>query len=238
MTEAEWLACEDPVTLQDFLRATRGETRRKNGRRRLRLFACACVRGVWPLLRQPGSRQALYYAELYADGQTTELDLAAATRQAKAAITTEYPNYEPLSAAHGQAAQAAGHAVAKRYDGGNHPSVVHASLAASRAWTLNEGEPVWGESKLRRQAVHADWLRDIFGNPFHPVAFSPGWRTPTAVALAGQMYESRDFGAMSIFADALQDAGCDSEDVLNHCRDPHATHVRGCWVVDLVLGKA
>ena len=79
-------------------------------------------------------------------------------------------------------------------------------------------------------------LRDIFGNPFRPVAFSPEWRTDTAVTLARQMYESRDFSAMPILADALQDAGCDNEEVLAHCRGP-GPHVRGCWVVDLVLGK-
>ena len=56
------------------------------------------------------------------------------------------------------------------------------------------------------------------------------------VTLARQMYESLDFGAMPILADALQDAGCDSADILNHCRGP-GPHVRGCWVVDLVLGK-
>jgi hypothetical protein len=82
-----------------------------------------------------------------------------------------------------------------------------------------------------------DLIRDIFGNPFHPVTFDPGWRTGSAVALARQMYESRDFGPMPILADALQDAGCEQPDVLAHCRDPQATHVRGCWVVDLVLGK-
>jgi len=75
-----------------------------------------------------------------------------------------------------------------------------------------------------------------FGNPFRPVAFSPEWRTSTAVALATQMHESRDFGAMPILADALQDAGCDNDDILNHCRGD-GPHVRGCWVVDLVLGK-
>jgi hypothetical protein len=80
-------------------------------------------------------------------------------------------------------------------------------------------------------------LRDILGSPFRPVAFAPAWRTDTAVALAKQMYESRDFGAMLILADALQDAGCDNEDILAHCRDTSAPHVRGCWVVDLVLGK-
>jgi len=80
-------------------------------------------------------------------------------------------------------------------------------------------------------------LRDIFGNPFRPVTFAPEWRTDTALSLARQMYESRDFSLMPILADALQDADCDNEDILNHCRDTDATHVRGCWVVDLVLEK-
>ncbi|WP_439625550.1 hypothetical protein [Gemmata sp.] len=82
-----------------------------------------------------------------------------------------------------------------------------------------------------------DLLHDVLGPlPFRSVASSPEWRTSTAVALAQGMYESRDFGAMPILADALQDAGCDSDDVLNHCRGP-GPHVRGCWVVDLVLDK-
>ncbi|WP_082843222.1 hypothetical protein [Gemmata sp. SH-PL17] len=79
-------------------------------------------------------------------------------------------------------------------------------------------------------------IRDIFGNPFRPVVFSASWRTDTVVSLAQQMYESRDFGAMPILADALQDAGCNNDDILTHCRTP-GEHVRGCWVVDLVLGK-
>jgi hypothetical protein len=83
----------------------------------------------------------------------------------------------------------------------------------------------------------ADLVRDIFGNPFCPFTFDPAWRSDTAVSLARGMYESRDFSAMPILADALQDAGCDNADVLDHCRDENATHVRGCWVVDLVLGK-
>jgi hypothetical protein len=86
--------------------------------------------------------------------------------------------------------------------------------------------------------VQAAIARDIFGNPFRLlVAFEPSWRTSTVLAVARQMYNSGDFGAMPILADALQDAGCDSEEVLNHCREAGATHVRGCWVVDLVLSK-
>jgi hypothetical protein len=57
------------------------------------------------------------------------------------------------------------------------------------------------------------------------------------MSLARQMYDSRDFGAMPILADALQDAGCDSDTLLNHLRDAKQTHVRGCWALDLVLGK-
>ncbi|HEY1191823.1 MAG TPA: hypothetical protein VGE74_29600 [Gemmata sp.] len=92
------------------------------------------------------------------------------------------------------------------------------------------------QAKDRIRLVLANVLRDIFANPFRPAAFSPEWRTDTAVALAQRMYESRDFGAMPILADALQDAGCENEDILTHCRGGEP-HVRGCWVADLVLGK-
>jgi hypothetical protein len=80
-------------------------------------------------------------------------------------------------------------------------------------------------------------LRDLFGNPFRPVTFSPEWRTDTVLALARGMYVSRDASALPILADALQEAGCDNEDILRHCRS-EGPHVRGCWVCDLVLGKA
>jgi hypothetical protein len=79
-------------------------------------------------------------------------------------------------------------------------------------------------------------LRDIFGNPFRPVTFDPSWRTDTVLSLARGMYESRDFSPIPILADALRDAGCDNEAILAHCRGD-GPHVRGCWVVDLVLGK-
>jgi hypothetical protein len=81
-------------------------------------------------------------------------------------------------------------------------------------------------------------LRDIFGNPFRPVEFDPEWQTDTAVTLAQLMCDSREFSAMPILADALQDAGCDSDELLNHLRDTSLTHVRGCWVFDLVLNRS
>jgi len=80
-------------------------------------------------------------------------------------------------------------------------------------------------------------IREVVGNPFRPIAFDPSWRTEAVVGLARGMYESRDFAPMPVLADALEDAGCADADILSHCREP-GLHVRGCWVVDLVLGKA
>ena len=83
-------------------------------------------------------------------------------------------------------------------------------------------------------------IRDIFGNPFRPTpTIDPAWRTwndATIAKLAQRMYDSRDFAAMPILADALEEAGCTSGELLDHCRQP-GEHVRGCWVVDLILGK-
>jgi hypothetical protein len=87
------------------------------------------------------------------------------------------------------------------------------------------------------RAWQCQLLRDIFGNPFRPITFLPEWRTSTVVALAQQMYESRDFTAMPILADALMDARCADEAILTHCRGP-GPHVRGCWCVDACVGKS
>lgn len=75
----------------------------------------------------------------------------------------------------------------------------------------------------------------VRGHPL-PIMHSD-WRTSTVVALAQGIYDDRAFDRLPILADALQDAGCDNPDILNHCRDT-GPHARGCWVVDLVLGKA
>jgi hypothetical protein len=77
---------------------------------------------------------------------------------------------------------------------------------------------------------------DIFGNPFRPVALDPRWRTADVTGLARTIYEDRAFDRLPVLADALMDAGCADEQIIGHCRGP-GPHVRGCWVVDLVLGK-
>ena len=82
----------------------------------------------------------------------------------------------------------------------------------------------------------ADLVRDLVGNPFRPIAVDTRWRTADVIGLARAVYEDRAFERMPLLADALMDAGCDDEQVLGHCRGD-GPHVRGCWVVDLVLGK-
>lgn len=96
----------------------------------------------------------------------------------------------------------------------------------------------WRPLHPEHRPVVTGLIKDILGDPFRPEPrFEPSWRTDTVVLLAHTMYAARDFSAMPILADALQDAGCNNDDILNHCRDTSLTHVRGCWVVDSVLGK-
>jgi len=79
-------------------------------------------------------------------------------------------------------------------------------------------------------------VREIFGNPLRPAVVDPSWQTSTVVALAQAIYHERAYDRMPILSDALEDAGCTNADILSHCRGP-GPHVRGCWVVDLLLGK-
>jgi len=92
------------------------------------------------------------------------------------------------------------------------------------------------EFRKLEEGPYVHLLRCIAGNPFRPVAFDPNWRTETVVSLASAIYAERAFDRLPILADALEEAGCDHADILSHCRGP-GPHARGCWVVDLVLGK-
>lgn len=89
------------------------------------------------------------------------------------------------------------------------------------------------------QSVYCQLFRDIFGNPFHPGTIEPAWREwngGSVVKLARTIYYDRRWDIMPILGDALEDALCDNADILDHCRGP-GPHVRGCWVVDLILGN-
>jgi hypothetical protein len=209
MTQAEWLACGDPVQLLAAVADS-------GSQRRLRLFACGCCRALeLTPVAQAGAR-VVEVAERHADARATDDELRAAHEAAEEVEPTsmnERPwNYVCLLCY--------GHLY------------IAEPRAREAAGLLAEAALQTPESRVTACAV----LRDIFANPSRAPTFSPSWRSDTAVALAAQMYEARDFSAMPILADALQDAGCDIAEILDHCRGPEP-HVRGCWMVDLVLGK-
>jgi hypothetical protein len=206
--------------------------------RRRRLFEVACARQVWDLL-STDARSAVLISERFADGLATEadllasavpLDMGAVTFRQHARNAAGGASRGPHEGAHpgfyfpyraGETARSSAKATATRAAG---PALPNHSTAWHAAWTAAFG---------RARAEQAGLVRDIFPPPGTSPAAEPHWLTSTVVAMARQMYESRDFTPMPILADALQDAGCADELVLDHCRKP-APHVRGCWVVDLL----
>ncbi|MCI0377187.1 MAG: hypothetical protein L0215_06260, partial [Gemmataceae bacterium] len=89
----------------------------------------------------------------------------------------------------------------------------------------------------QEQTAQCQRLRDIFGNPFRPVAVEPAWRSAAVVELAQAIYDEWVFDFMPNLADLLEEAGCRNHDMLTHCWATQQ-HILGCWVIDLILGKA
>jgi hypothetical protein len=226
MTEAEWLACADPRVMLKFLCE-------KENDRKLRLFAVACSRHVIHWMADERSRNALDISEQYADRLVGRKTLSAARREAfaasKAAESPQSTVYSWSAASH--AAVVALNACADHQRTESRESLL---ATAGCAVSLIGHESL--EAGRAEEMFQCLLLRDIFGNPFRPITISPDWPTATVIALARGMYKSRDFSPMPILADAMEDAGCENSDVLTHCRGP-GTHVRGCWVVDTVLGR-
>ncbi len=104
--------------------------------------------------------------------------------------------------------------------------------------TIQAPNASWKTDWEEALAVQPSFLREVFGNPFRSDMCDESWLTSDVVALARGIYEEKAFDRMPILADALQDPGCANEDVLNHCRDASLAHVRGCWVLDLLLEKS
>jgi hypothetical protein len=101
-------------------------------------------------------------------------------------------------------------------------------------WDSFTSFPRWATERREQAAL----LRDVFGPlPFRQVRIDPSWRTPNVVALAATSYEERRFDDLPVLADALDEAGCDDPEILGHLRQPGPGHIRGCWALDLVLGK-
>jgi hypothetical protein len=242
MTEEEWLAYPAPGRMLEFLHAERGETEREGGRRKLRLFVCACVRRIWSLLRQPESVNAVEVAERYADGLVSESEMADARARGAEARAREVS--EITRSGYWGSAKAAEHVTAENFRSGRGAVVFDAPYSAASAWvTEHKDGGLFSVRVNQHGAGQVDLLRCVFGNPFHPVALDARWRTPDARMLAQSAYDERllpsgelDRQRLAILADAVEEAGCADADILSHLRGP-GPHVRGCWVVDHLLGK-
>src|SRR5262245_54099910 len=212
MTEVEWRNCKDTRRMLVFLE-------NKFSERKARRLACSIGRLLWPFLGDDRSRRAVEVAEQFADGQAIETELVAANTAAGDAVRGDASRIAMWVADGSGAWQAARVAIVQLQQSAG-------DLRASG----------WPESALRRSQLFMDC---IFGNPFQPAAIDPhwlAWNDWTVVKLAKTIYEDRRWEIMSILADALEDATCTNRDILDHCRGP-GPHVRGCWVVDLILGK-
>jgi hypothetical protein len=210
MTEQEWLASSDPRPMLDFLQGRPSD-------RKLRLFAVACCQRVEPFLGSK-SRQLVQLAEEFADGLVSEAELRS--------VNHNYCADEDPALAAGADPDSIPAA---------HAAYCSSIIAGHRG--MNERDAAFNERMSSEQEVQCHLLQCIVGNPFNPVTVNPAWRTSNVIALAQSIYDERAFDRMAILADALEDAGCDNQEILNHCRQP-GEHVRGCWVVDVVLGKS
>jgi hypothetical protein len=218
VTEAEWLNTENQL---DQLKYVRG----KASERKLRLFACAVVRCAWKWLIRKRNRQAVETAERFADGLATEAELKEARGRA-------FDNYQ---------------AWGERYDTLRNANITY---ALQRSFLVT-GDDAWKAADfVLAEACNrgeCDLLRDVFGNPFRPApAVDPAWLTwrgGTVPQLARAVYDERrlpegtlDPARLAVLADALEDASCVDPE-LRHLRGP-GPHARGCWAVDLLLGKS
>ncbi|HEY1189720.1 MAG TPA: hypothetical protein VGE74_18880 [Gemmata sp.] len=219
MTEAEWFACGDPALVIGAIGRPAWTERRG------RLFAVECCNRL-RALPDPRLRAVIETVERYADGLVAGTELSAASTIAVSSV--EWEARHDMSSWQSSAAEVVLAAVSvEEY------TVINSLVASVLAGRAQNDEPVT-EAQQRRALVAL--MREIAWNPFRPVAFNSAWRTADVVALAEGTYE-KAFDRLPIFADALQDAGCGADDLLMHLRDPEAAHVRGCWALDLVLGK-
>ena len=214
MNEAEWLDwAGDPGGLLRAVRDTASD-------RKLRLFACACCRRIWAHITDDRCRAAVEAAEAFADGI---VDVEALQR---------------AHAAAGEAVQAiAGSGI---FTPAEHSAV--ATLYCLKEWGIisfaaaNRAASSLLGHKEAEQRTQCDLFRDIFGNPFSPLATSREVVSPSVASLARAIYVERSFDRMSELADTLHQEGFKRADVIEHCRTARP-HVRGCWVLDLLLGR-
>jgi hypothetical protein len=248
MAEADWLSQTDIGYLLRYFQEMAS-------RRKLRLFAVACTRDILHLLDQ-NCRIALEMAEQHADGGTnlealkklhaaseTATDIAwrDASRVESDGLVCFATRQDALAPCLPNVAQ---EITKEEFDEVSAIDTIDAlsgvlmySTIPSELWGTAAGDEAALKAVESERPKQLRLFRDIFTNPFHPVTFDPSCLTPDVKALAQRIYTVRTFDQMPTLADELEKAGCANEEILGHCRGP-GPHVRGCWVVDLVLGKA
>jgi hypothetical protein len=252
MTESEWRLCEEPQAMLAFL-----QEGGKLSERKARLFAVVCCRRVWNLFAERASQEVIALLERSVEGEAIEEELTTVRHQALSAARAKRGRRFSVNTAWAarwaavyasrndatESADAAATAVAADHSAnlpwrlGNparYPEAVSASVRATRAAEVNS---------------QAALLRDLFGPlPFRPVAIDASWLTwgnGTVALLARAAYECRQMPAgtleqerLAVLADGLEDAGYGDQEVLGHLRVSGKVHYRGCWVIDLVLGRS
>jgi hypothetical protein len=221
MTEQEWLECSDPIAMRRFLFGPIAKwTDQVVMSRKNLLLVCACFERLGKLVPerarcwQQHAAQAVegHYEKrkLHGEGEEADVELNWAMDHARVEGRGRLRALSDLWV-----------------------------WLDAPAWKRDRSTPFW-EAERKEQAA---LTRDIFGNPFRPVVFDPIWRSATVIALAQATYDDRilpagalDADRLAVLADALEDTGCDNANILSHLRGP-GPHVRGCWALDLLLGK-
>lgn len=248
MTEAEWLSCTDPKGMVEFVDE-------KASDRKKRLFAVACCRRIWSKIKDPRGQRAVEVAERFADGLANRSEREAAIEAISAARQEDFER--ALEDAENEEGPGGGTNLPVVYDplaaamicvGTHREDQLAADIdreyrrVTSRPGRRFKGKITWmpNTEHIPEEGMDtSDLIRELFGNPFHPITIDPAWLTwhgGLLVSMARRMYDSRDFRDMPVLADALEEAGCTNQDILSHCRS-EGEHVRGCWVIDLILGR-
>jgi hypothetical protein len=226
MTEAEWLACDDPrPMLRSLCRRPRRKTAGGPGLdpERFRVFAIACARRTWEHLT-PNLRLALEHLERYSHDpellplvqqlyeNENKLLLAQYTNELAKVIGQTGADARPFEeiSVRQWAAAAVGHAaMLQPYQAaGQHYAAAHALGLAARLQRYSPGRRVpnasadWDRIAAAEFRAQANLLRDVFGNPFRKVAIDPtwlAWNNRTVARIAEEASAARDpsSGALS-----------------------------------------
>lgn len=229
MTAARWRDCAKPEEMLWHVGA-------KQNDRVLRLFACACCRIVWPLIPTVTGRNAVVVSERFAEGQATAEELQAASQKARTAQSSGawLAQWAAAEAAGTDAWQAAQWASAWSAEAAAEAAAGSAALGSARLSLHDLCAMTWHQTRK----MQCDVLRDLFGNPFRSARFPTYallWKSGRIVREAQAIYDSRHLQDLPALAKLLEEAGCDDAEILSHCRGGDG-HVRGCWVLDGLLG--